>query len=306
VQYSVVQRSLTGKRSINQDRLACLEREDAVLLVLADGLGGYPGSEHAAQTLVESVSRTFARSTAITDPESFLVLAIAHAHSRINQQARDMGYGEDQAPRTTCVACLVQDGLAFFAHVGDSRLYHLRDGEELDRTVDHSTKADPATRDLLRFGPADPTPGRLWQCVGGPRRPQVTVGDAAVLARDDLLLLCTDGLWHALPAGGPAQALNPGDNALDDALDDLMQRAMASPHYSGDNISAILFRYEDEMTARTVPRRRRARTLDTSRAWDEAKRQHRERRAAKPVTDDDLQRAIDEIETLVRKIDDKL
>lgn len=306
MQYSVVQRSLTGRRSVNQDRIACLEREDAVLLAVADGLGGYPGSEYAAQTLVESVSRTFARTPRITDPESFLVLAVAHAHSRINQRAREMGFSEDQAPRTTCVLCLVQDGCAFFAHVGDSRLYHLRDGEELDRTVDHSTATSSAARELLGDDALDASPGRLWQCVGGPRRPQVSVGDPAVLVRDDLLLLCSDGLWHALPGGELAQVLDPGDDPLDEALDGLLRRAMASARYSGDNVSAILFRYEDEVRAGPPPRRRASRTLDTARMWDAAKRRHRERRSAKPVTDDDMQRAIDEIESFVKKIDDKL
>lgn len=306
MQYSLVQRSLTGRRNTNQDRIASFEREDAVLLILADGLGGYPGSEHAAQTLVESVSRTFARSPVIADPESFLVLAVAHAHSRINQRAREMGYSEVQAPRTTCVLCLVQGGCAFFAHVGDSRLYHLRDGEELDRTVDHSTGSNPAARDLLGDDALDASPGRLWQCVGGPRRPQVSVGDVAVLTRDDLLLLCSDGLWHALPGGDLARALDPGDAPLDEALDGLLQLAMANPRYSGDNVSAILFRYEDDMTAKPPPRRRTARALDTSRMWSEAKRQHRERRTTKPVSDDDLQRALDEIESFVKKIDDKL
>lgn len=306
MQYSLVQRSLTGRRSLNQDRISCVERDDSVLLVLADGLGGYPGSEHAAQTLVESVSRTFARSPVITDPESFLVLAVAHAHSRINQRTRELGYGEGQAPRTTCVLCLVQGGYAHFAHVGDSRLYHLRDGEELDRTVDHSTATNAAARDLLGDDKLDATPGRLWQCVGGPRRPQVSVGDPAELARDDLLLLCSDGLWHALPGGELAQALEPGAAPLEEALDDLLRRVMAGSRYSGDNISAVLFRYEDELTTAPPPRRRIARKIDTARLWDKAKRRHRERRSAKPVTDDDLQRAIDEIESFVKKIDDKL
>jgi serine/threonine protein phosphatase PrpC len=308
MQYSLAQRSLIGKRAINQDRVACLEREDAVLLALADGLGGYPGSEHAAQALVESVSQSFARNARIDDPETFLVLAVAQAHSRVNQRTRDMGFREDQAPRTTCVLCLVQRGCAYFAHVGDSRLYHLRDGEELDRTLDHSTAASPETRELLGDeDPFDGSSGRLWQCVGGPRRPQVSVGEAAVLARDDLLLLCSDGLWHALSGGELIQTLDSREAALDEALDQLFERAMSSPNYSGDNVSAILFRYEDDMIVAEPPRRRRAtRASDAARPAAADVRGLGRKVVPRPATRDDMQRAIDEIESFVKKFDKDL
>jgi serine/threonine protein phosphatase PrpC len=114
-----------GNRSNNQDRCLILERFGRVLLVVADGMGGHARGDLAAQTAIDSLSRSFlGQRGAIDDPQNFLKGALHSAHMDIVEA----GNAENPPvnPRTTCVVCLIEGDQAWWAHVGDSRLYLLR------------------------------------------------------------------------------------------------------------------------------------------------------------------------------------
>ena len=120
MKYELAEYSLRGAREMNQDAIGYSERGNSVLLVLADGLGGHEGGELASELLVQAVIHAYqsVKQAMITQPSAFLALAILHAHRAINS----MGKAQNPPiePRTTCVLCLVQDGYAYWAHVGDS------------------------------------------------------------------------------------------------------------------------------------------------------------------------------------------
>lgn len=248
MKYQIADYSITGSRQINQDRIGFAERGNSVLLVLADGLGGHEGGELASELLVQAIIHAYQsiKQSMITQPSAFMALAILHAHRAINA----MGKAQNPPiqPRTTCVLCLVQDGYAYWAHVGDSRLYLFRNNEIMRRTKDHTIieklrqEGVLTEQDMLEH----PEKNRLLKCVGGPREPSISLGEETALMPGDKLLLCSDGLWEALTASQILPYLNRDD--LEDALVDMLLAAETKMKNSSDNISATCMRWDDELT----------------------------------------------------------
>ncbi len=314
--YSIAQQTDTGGRPSNQDRIAVAEREDAAVLVLADGLGGHAGGELAAQVLVDTITQSFERISEplIADPATFIVLSVIRGHCAINHVAKGR-YPPDDSPRTTAVVCLIQDGHAYWGHVGDSRLYVIRDGRVLTRTQDHSTSeqmrcdgivSEETLRSLDWYG-------QLTRCVGGPRRPIVTLGDAMTLAPGDSILLCSDGLWRAFEDEELGRRLDgePAERALDDLIGEVAQRVAGEC----DNISGIVMRWESERT--TSEPLIGAHQIDQDKLWLELDA----RAKANPAADDatpsarphsdrnrsrQLRSAIEEMESFVTELGKRL
>src|SRR3989338_1508549 len=121
MKYQITQFTLRGARRVNEDRVGYAERDNAVLIAVADGLGGHRGGEVAAEILVQTLMHSFQslRQPVIQRPSAFLALGILQAHHAIIARAK--ASEPPIEPRTTCVACLVQNGYAYWAHVGDSR-----------------------------------------------------------------------------------------------------------------------------------------------------------------------------------------
>ena len=241
--YEVAGHSLRGSRRTNQDRIGIVERDRSVLLVVADGLGGHAGGALAAEIAVETVSAAFRRLRRgrLERPGAFLGMTLTEAHHAI----RRAGSRQQPAiePRTTCVACLVQDGYAYWAHVGDSRLYHFRGPTLRVRTQDH-TRVEHlreagvlSTSDVLHH----PDKSRLLRCLGTNRAPDISLGPETALARDDLVLLCSDGLWEAVPPTEFPAELKSGE--FDGALEQLLVSAVARRPGRGDNVSAVCLRW---------------------------------------------------------------
>jgi serine/threonine protein phosphatase PrpC len=246
--YELAEYSLRGSRKMNQDRIGYAERANSVLLVLADGLGGHEGGELASELLVQAVIHAYQsiRQPLITQPSAFLALAILHAHRAINA----MGKAQEPPiePRTTCVVCLVQDGYAYWAHVGDSRLYLFRNNKIMRRTKDHTQIEQMRQEGVLTDAEmlTHPEKSRLLRCIGGPRKPAITLGEETALMPGDALLLCTDGLWEALSAEEITTYMKRPN--LEDAVVDMLMAAETKMDDSSDNITASCLRWNDELT----------------------------------------------------------
>jgi len=252
VRYELAHDSQRGARPNNQDRVAVAERENAVLLVVADGLGGHRGGEIAATILTQTLVHSFesVRSPIITRPSAFLALGIVQAHQTILRRSK--ASMSTIQPRTTCVTCIVQNGYAYWAHVGDSRLYHFRHGRLVQRTQDHSTVEELrqdglVTEEEMRHHPQK---SKLTKCVGGPNKPTIALGEETMLARDDVLLLCSDGLWEAPKPEELLRYLEHG--SVEVAVEEMIFSAERKMHDGCDNLSAVCLRWlEDAPT--TLP-----------------------------------------------------
>ena len=161
-----------GNRANNQDRCSYLEHCGDVLLLLADGMGGHRGGDLAAQQFIDSMTATLRRQkNPVTDPGDFLNNSIVLAHHDISRLR--VAHEPPFYPRTTCVACLVQDGVAHWAHVGDSRLYLIRHNNILTRTRDHTYIEDLVKNNIITEDEMSEHPMRNYvsYCLGGPDKP---------------------------------------------------------------------------------------------------------------------------------------
>jgi protein phosphatase len=197
MQFSVYQESHIGGRKVNQDRMGYSFTRVALLLVLADGMGGHLRGEVASAITLQTMSTLFQKHATpyVRKPERFLEEALLTAHEEIHVYSAANNLPD--TPRTTVVACLIQHNSAVWAHCGDSRLYWLRRGQILGRTRDHSH-----VEHLIAKGLADPTArathpdrNKLYNCVGASSLPKVEVSRQASLQSGDVIMLCSDGLW---------------------------------------------------------------------------------------------------------------
>lgn len=303
--FTIAQHTLPGARPVNQDRAAYAERDNAVLMVLADGLGGYLAGEMAAQIVVDTLVGSFqkVRSQVIQDPAAFLVLSISLAHSRINRKSKQEGITVSY-PRTTCVACVIQNGYAYWAHVGDSRLYHFRDKRFLIRTIDHSTTDPMYQEGILDEKESMQEASHLIRCIGGPKRPLVTLGAETLLEKGDVLLLCSDGVWRAFTDRDMEKVLD--SRRLDDSIERMMARSARTFRKDCDNMTAIALTWNEPpsmsppLLALSIPE------LDQDALWRNAKRRSAARRGGSDDSAGDERGAVrdaDHIEATIAEIE---
>jgi serine/threonine protein phosphatase PrpC len=224
--------SLIGARETNQDRVGIEVTPHAVLAVVCDGMGGHSDGERAA-TIGERVFRERFREAAkpLLDPRGFLHLALSEAHSRVVDYGGEVPF--EVRPRATCAACLIQDGAAYWAHAGDSRVYHFREGKVVRRTRDHSHVELLLREGLIGADELHGHPMRNFveSCIGGEGLiPEMSIGLREPLLPGD----SDDDLGRIL--GNPQVPLLTGLTAL-------AERAVQAAGAAADNTSAVAVRY---------------------------------------------------------------
>ena len=271
MKYVCARGSRQGGRAHNEDRVAVAERDSAVLMILGDGLGGHKGGALASETLCKVAVNAFraVRSPFIKDPSSFLAFVAFQTHQTLKQLGPTLNPPIE--PRTTCVLCLVQKGCAYWAHVGDSRLYHFHNGRLVRRTQDHTTVDVFRERGILdeMETRAHPEKSHLLACLGGRHEPTVSLSAETPLKTGDLLLLCSDGVWEALKTEEVAQSLS--HPVLESGLADLLLEAENRRQKAADNISAIGLRWQDEPAA-PLGLAPQARQITAQEFWEEGQK----------------------------------
>jgi PPM family protein phosphatase len=190
------------QRENNEDCFSYWEPQDegeferkGRLAVIADGMGGYEGGQEASRLAVETVLEVY-RETSTLDAQVSLIHALTAAHTRILRFAD--AHPELQGMGTTCTALSITGDRLNFAHVGDSRLYLVR-GPQISRlTKDHSYVGRLVDSGILSPEEAEAHPQRhiLTSALGAGSEVIPDFPEAAiVLQPDDVVILCTDGLW---------------------------------------------------------------------------------------------------------------
>jgi PPM family protein phosphatase len=245
MKFTVYQNSRQGGRQYNQDRLGYSYSRDALLLVVADGMGGHLHGEIAAQIAVELLTHQFQKKAQpfIKTPNQFLQDALLQCHGAIADYASKHNLLE--IPRTTVVACIIQDGTLFWAHVGDSRLYLLRKGEILLQTKDHSKVQKLLNDGKITAAEAltHPERNKIYNCLGGTIRPEIELGGKMPLIDSDTLLLCTDGLWGGVTESQLVHFLSTYPVLF--SIPQLMDQAELQGGKFADNISALGINWHD-------------------------------------------------------------
>jgi serine/threonine protein phosphatase PrpC len=245
MQVEYAKASALGDRQDNQDRAAIVVADDAAIMLVFDGMGGHSDGARAAETGLNVVQDMFMSSTLpVFDPQGFLYTALARAHDEVVALGSDVAV--DFRPRATCAICLVQEGGAYWAHIGDSRIYHVRDGQVLARSRDHSHVEVLIQEGAITEEEAQDHPMRNFVecCIGGDAPvPDMSITNKKTLQPGDVLLACTDGLWSGLSDEDMAEIGTPGDDNLRRNLKALSIKALNVNSPYSDNTTGIALRW---------------------------------------------------------------
>lgn len=234
---TLAQVSHRGGRERNEDRMGHAQSELGVFLALADGMGGHPDGEVAAQIAVDTTLALYRRADRreLADLRGFLASAVLAAHREILRHAQVHGLRE--TPRTTLVAALIHEGTLSWVHCGDSRLYLVRGTDLLARTRDHSHAERSARAGVFQTGATDRNRHVLYTCLGSPATPLIDLAGPVALQQGDRVLLCSDGLWDRFSEAELVRGL--GQAALEPAVRELAALALARAGAGSDNVSAL-------------------------------------------------------------------
>ena len=303
MKFTIYQESRPGKRANNEDRLAHCYSRDALLMVVADGMGGHYYGEIAAQIAVQTLIESFQREAKpeISDPFLFLQKAMGNAHSAI-LDFTDVHKLND-SPRTTCVACIIQDNIAYWAHAGDSRLYLMRKGKVMTHTRDHSRVQLLMDQGIINEAQAalHPERNKVYSCLGGRQTPEIEFSRKTPLEAGDVLALCTDGVWGVLSGEMMAVALK--NTNLMQAVPTLLGQAEIRGGPNADNLSVIAVRWEDSYIEAGASASSIVSTQTMSRDTVTTKLDEfgRNPKYKSELTEDEIERAIEEIRSTIQK-----
>jgi PPM family protein phosphatase len=220
-------------RKVNEDSFYISQEQD--VFVVADGMGGYVGGEIASSTAVEAVAYYFQNYTHVSPVQ--LEKAVQYANSCILSKA--MIEPSLKGMGTTVSLLTVADHKANWAHVGDSRIYVLRNNQMTQITVDHSIVEVLLDEGKITKEEAEHHPKKniLTRAVGVDRNLKVDTGSFDIFP-GDRILLCTDGLNSFVNKVDLQNALQEYSRKERDIINDLFERVYVNG--ANDNVTAIL------------------------------------------------------------------
>ena len=299
MRFTIFQESRQGDRKGNEDRIVYSYSREVLLMTVCDGMGGHMEGEVAAEIAVNEITRRFQQEARnrLRKPPDFLVSAINAAHHAIVSYAVEKNLLE--CPRTTCVVCVVQNGSAYWAHAGDSRLYVLRAGSLVAATSDHSRVQQMIESGVLTPEAAARHPDRnkIFSCLGGVVPPQIAIGREFPLKLGDTIVLSTDGFWAQIPPAIMGTMLRK--QAIIELFPGLLTEAQRRAAGESDNLSVVAMTWEaqDDPNAADTTQlgMEQFATSTNTEALDVGK-------PADDVTEEDIERAIAEIQDAIRKV----
>ncbi len=208
------------------------------LAIVADGMGGYEGGQEASRLAVDTLVETY-RGYDGDDPQQALIEGMQAAHQEIRR------YGTDhpalQGMGTTCTAAAIVGDALHYVHVGDTRLYLIRDGRITQVTRDHSYVGRLVEAGMITREEAERHPQRniLTAAVGTtPELIMDSPGQPEPLRPGDVIVICTDGLWGQVHDQEIFEAVNKQD--AESAGHDLIE--LARQRGGPDNITVNILR----------------------------------------------------------------
>jgi len=303
MRFTIFQESRKGSRKVNQDRIAYTFSRDALLLVVADGMGGHAGGEIAAQIAVRLFIERFQQEAkpVLKNPLKFLQDTMVRAHAALGSYANQFSMLE--TPRTTCVACIVQAGHAYWAHVGDSRLYLFRQGGLIGATKDHSKVQYLVDQGIIGADEIVQHPDRnkIFSCLGGLVDPVIDLSRRTPLRNGDVVVICTDGMWSVFTQREIADWLT--STPILTTAPQMMREGEKRGGADGDNLSAIVVRWGPE----TLTEEQTTTITETLGIGDFETQIDRtltltdRKGTQRDLTDDEIEHAIEEIQSTIHK-----
>lgn len=206
------------------------------LAIVADGMGGHRAGEVASQEAVTAIGERCAADHFI-NPQQSLMNAFQQANHRIYRHSNE--HFDCRGMGTTATALMITKGMGCYAHVGDTRLYRIRDGQIEQMTQDHTLVAQMVEYGMITQDQARTHPKKniLTNALGTNPEILVDVSDNLFPVRiDDAYLLCSDGLVDKVADDDIRQII--ANNAPEEACAALVAAAIDGG--GNDNISVII------------------------------------------------------------------
>lgn len=233
-----------GARDHNEDDLRVGEAGDLAWAVLSDGAGGHSRGDEASRRVVTTVDEAMRQAVAAGEGLSAARLgdAIEQAHARLNAEQAHL-QGRHRMHATVVALCLDRArGEVVWAHVGDSRLYRLRDGVAVALTRDDSLVQQMVDAGFLTPEAAHhhPRKNQLLCALGGAEPIEVHVAEAPEPVRaGDAFLLCSDGWWDVVMPDAIARTRQHAVDAAD-WLQRMRSLILEANESGQDNYSAVV------------------------------------------------------------------
>jgi protein phosphatase len=235
------------QRTNNEDSFGYWEPDDdqqflrkGRLAVVADGMGGYEGGQEASRLAVETLVAVY-RDFGGDDPQQALVEALQMAHEQVRNYS--FAHPELRGMGTTCTAAAIVQNALYYVHVGDTRLYLIRDGMITRVTRDHSYVGRLVESGIISPEEAENHPQRniLTAALGtNPDLIMDSLGRSEPLRPKDVLVICSDGLWGQVRDSEILQTV--AQNSAEQAGRRLI--ALARERGGPDNITVQILRLE--------------------------------------------------------------
>jgi len=231
-------------RETNEDSIGCFAPGDQLALqrkgylyVVADGLGGHSAGEVASSSAVATLGEEYYSPSNHTRIEPALRQAVQAANLRIHELTHR--HPEYRSMETTLSALVVAGAQGYIAHIGDTRVYHWREGRLSQLTSDHSEAAELARMRVLKPERVRDHPGRnvLTRTLGSRLIPRPDYLRQP-LQPGDQFAMCSDGLWSEIEDAELREVLADGQPAQ--ACRQLLDLALARD--CSDNVSIQIVR----------------------------------------------------------------
>ncbi|MEI8169323.1 MAG: protein phosphatase 2C domain-containing protein [Rhodoferax sp.] len=234
-----------GDRDYQQDQVILLSHSrvsGCLLAVLADGMGGRSGGRKASDQVMLTAKQLFERYSPETDDaDATLKQLVLEAHTVIKLTA----ISAEEEPHSTVAAFLINPGGdCYWAHAGDSRIYHFYAGKFVKRTMDHSYVQALVNRGEITEEQASvhPQSNILMGCLGTENDPPVDSHFIPKLRAGDVLMACSDGVWHYFTNAEIGSILST--LSAREATEFLIEKARSRGHGGGDNLSLVVVKLE--------------------------------------------------------------
>jgi serine/threonine protein phosphatase PrpC len=234
-----------GDRDYQQDQVALLSHprvNGCILAVLADGMGGRSGGRKASDQVMMTARQLFERYAPETDDPFFTLKQILEeAHTVIKLTA----ISAEEEPHSTIAAFLINPkGDCYWAHSGDSRIYHYHGTKLVKRTLDHSYVQILVSRGEITEDEANlhPKSNILMGCLGTDKDPITDNHFISQLRSGEVLMACSDGVWHYFTDAELGSVLST--LSAREATEFLISKARSRAKGGGDNLSLVIVKLE--------------------------------------------------------------
>ena len=234
-----------GDREYQQDQVLLMVHpyaKDCILGVVADGMGGRSGGRKASDQVMLTARQLFERfEPGKEDCIEMLRSIVQDAHTVIRLTA----ISSEQEPHSTIAAFVVlPDNSCHLMHSGDSRLYHFHEQQLEYRSKDHSYVQALVNRGEITEEQAavHPQSNILMGCLGTENDPPVDFHFISQLRPGDVLMACSDGIWHYFNTGELGSVLST--LSAREATEFLIEKARSRGRGAGDNLSIVVVKLE--------------------------------------------------------------